>query len=772
MNLARLQRLVVEGDFSKDTLKYLIECKSECEWLDYKEELHLEDDYQLCNFTKDVLGMKNVGGGYLVIGVVDKTWEPKGILGQLPYDSKKLRDKVRKASSVDLDIDIAHHKLPIGNSQRLFGLIHIRSSRKQNKLRSPTVVGRDYCVAEKYGLKSGDIYAREGDSTKRVVSTESLYLLLENLASQADQSALVQDENPSPFAVNMGLYRLLDRGYEQFIGRKQLRHDLFEAVTKDPRIWIINVHGPGGVGKSSLVNWAVYKFYEEERYESIIHLSAKDTQLTEKGIQAIPRSLHSLENLLDHILATFEESTSIKLEEKRRIVLDYLNSWSVLLVLDNMETVSDGRILRFVQELPYGTKAKVLLTSRHKTGGWELPVSVEELNEEEVVEFIEVKSREENIDFPLDAGVCQRVREVSGGLPLAIQWIIGQYKIERKIDSVLDAVINVDSPILEFSFGNIWRLLSDDAQKVLAILSIFDTPPTIQQIAIATEYSSEKITGALNELEKVTLVRRVTQQSDGNIVFSALPITLSFASNHLAQMGGFELASRRRIEKFNAQLELQETELNEFQGIIEQYGLTSDSAKRAAILCKRATYEAASGNVVNASSFYKQARDLAPLNAYVHVMSAQFELNNNNIGEALKHAEEAIKRCDKKTGSLANVVLARIHERQNNWNGALNALKKSLDYEPDNNLNRHQYGVLLSKRGRTEEAVREFTKIIDLEKNRNPVRKTLLMSLKTRIINLKRIKRVQEAEADLAFAKKILEENPHLQDEAWHFHQL
>jgi hypothetical protein len=49
-------------------------------------------------------------------------------------------------------------------------------------------------------------------------------------------------------------------------------------MRKDPRIWIINVHGPGGVGKSALVNWATYEFYGARQFEGIIHLTAKDSR--------------------------------------------------------------------------------------------------------------------------------------------------------------------------------------------------------------------------------------------------------------------------------------------------------------------------------------------------------------------------------------------------------------------------------------------------------------------------------------------------------------
>lgn len=140
-----------------------------------------------------------------------------------------------------------------------------------------------------------------------------------------------------------------------------------------------------------------------------------------------------------------------------------------------------------MQQLPTDTKAKVLLTSRLKTGGWELPVPVMELNRDEVAEFVSIKSVEMSVDFPLDGQTVEKTWKASGGLPLALQWMIGYYKLVRDIDRVTAAVINKDSPVLEFSFRNIWNVLSADAKAVLGILTIFDNPPTAQDIGIATE---------------------------------------------------------------------------------------------------------------------------------------------------------------------------------------------------------------------------------------------------------------------------------------------
>ncbi|MBI2616151.1 MAG: putative DNA binding domain-containing protein [Gemmatimonadetes bacterium] len=133
MNLAFLERMASEGDLSKDAFRYLLQCRGESEWLDYKQELNLELDTELCDFARDILALKNVGGGYIVVGVKDKTWEQVGLPGPCPYDSKLLRDKVMRATGVQLAGDVVCHSVEYDGEQRTFALVHVRSSKKRNR---------------------------------------------------------------------------------------------------------------------------------------------------------------------------------------------------------------------------------------------------------------------------------------------------------------------------------------------------------------------------------------------------------------------------------------------------------------------------------------------------------------------------------------------------------------------------------------------------------------------------------------------------------------
>src|SRR6185436_19576917 len=294
------------------------------------------------------------------------------------------------------------------------------------------------------------------------------------------------------------------------------------------------------------------------------------------------------------------------------------------------------------------------------------------------------------------------------------------------------------------------------------VLTIFDNPPTIQDLQIATEWTAEDIERRLNDLVDVTLVTRTLQSSDGRVVFVTLPITLSFARHQLRGMGDLEVKSRQRLQRFKAQMTLQKAEATRFAGMFEQYGLDTPNQKKAGILCRRGESEIFTGRVESAESFFRQARELAPQSAYVLALSASFELARGSIGLAMHYAEEACDRATSKTGAIAYSIKARVLDAQHDKAGRVSALKRAVEFSPKDSVLLHQYGVALSRAGETSQAIDVFSGIIVSERQRVPPRDTLLMAYSTRIINLRRINRNEEAEEDVREAKRILASHPAL----------
>src|SRR4051812_22622340 len=111
MNLSRLRRMINDGDMSKSALHYLLQCGSECEYLDFKEQVHLDNEHNQVSLSKDIVGMRNIGGGYIVVGVQDKTWKARGLASMLQIETKLLRDMVQKCFGVQVDVDIVQHQI-------------------------------------------------------------------------------------------------------------------------------------------------------------------------------------------------------------------------------------------------------------------------------------------------------------------------------------------------------------------------------------------------------------------------------------------------------------------------------------------------------------------------------------------------------------------------------------------------------------------------------------------------------------------------------------
>lgn len=754
MNLSRLRKMVREGDISSQSLRYLLDCHGECEHLDYKEELHYSSDHGKADIAKDIVAMRNTGGGYIIIGVKDKTWEPVGLTKNLNLDTKLLRDLVRGVTGLEIDCDVVSHRVFVNDQYRIFSAILVRSTAKLHKLRTPSVCKNNFAHRESWGVRQGDIYFRKIDQTVRLSSQEELDILVGELIDQQDLDTLANElAEPSPFWVENGFYRLLPREYEIFVGRKLLRDEAISAIEKDPRIWIVNLFGPGGVGKSALANWLAYHYYENGRFDAILQLSAKDSKLEAKGISVLRPTLYSLENLVDRVLQlfTFDNFLNDDIERKKELAIELLANYNTLLILDNLETIKDGRIMDFVRSMPFGSKVKVLLTSRQRTAGWELAIPVNELNEEEVREFTEIKASEMSIALPSDVSELSKdILAASGGLPLAIQWVLGQYAATNDWNRVFSKVRDQSSPLLEFSFRNSWNILPDDARIALAVLSVFEEPPTMHLWATALEWAAEAVERAVQKLIEMTFVSRIVDKKTGYEIFRALPITLDFARNELRKMGTLEVTARSRYQRHIQEMELVAAETERFGTLFERFDVERDTEKRAIILASKAEAQVASLNHEEAERLYQMALDLDPRSTYVLMNYGLFKRSIRQIGEAIQYLEQATQRVTSKTGFIIYYNLSQTYDEMRDRPRVESCLRKALQYNPDHTVARHQLGVVISRLGRYSEAIAVFDEIIQFELARKQgPSETLLYSYKTKVINLRKAGRNEEAKKEL-----------------------
>jgi tetratricopeptide (TPR) repeat protein len=749
MNITKIRRMAIQSDLSVEGLRYLLNCKCECEHLDYKLKIDFTNDHNSIGIAKDIIGIQNIGGGYLIIGVEDKSWKPIGLPQKTGMDSKLLRDLVRKYTGLDIETDFIEHTISIENKNRLFIMICVRTTAKLNKLKNPSVCKISYLENEKWGIRKGDIYVREGDQTVRLDDFTKLQEKLDDLQDkyqEADQFEATRI--PSPFEVETGLYRLLPKEYESFVGREKLLEKIKSAIEKDPRIWIINLYGPGGVGKSALATRVAYEYFVSGEFEAILQLSGKDRELSAGfGIRPLRPSLISIEDFIDRVLHLFsyQECCNQELSKKKEMVNELLCGFKTLIILDNMETVSDGRIMEFVREFPPQTKAKVLLTSRQRNSEWEMPIQVPELSIEEIKEFIKLRSKELNIDFPIgDDSILTKIGEISGGLPLAIQWILGDYCRSGDLESILKRVLTNQSPLLEFSFRNSWKSLDIDSQQALAVLPIFNEAPTLQEWRTVLNWTVDKIDRAKSKLIESTFVTERTDQKTGNKVYIALPITLSFANIELGNLGEIGIEARSRYEIYSQRISLTQEQEYQSEDLFKRFEANNDNQKKAIIFSRMAEGQLSSLGYQEAEEYFKQAIDIDPFSIYALVSYGNFKANLFEYQAAIELINRGLSKVTKKTAFFVYYNLADVYGRMREWNLKIKYLKEALKHEKNTSpylytMAQHSLGVALGKMNNHTEAILNFDAIINRElgKQYGPGR-SLVVAARTKKISLER----------------------------------
>jgi hypothetical protein len=157
--------------------------------------------------------------------------------------------------------------------------------------------------------------------------------------------------------------------YTRFVGRQKELDWLRQHLLPSDRTWQIVLTGIGGVGKSTLALAIAHEYREhykdlqpEERFEAIIWVSAKEEVLTLTGREKLALSgltFHTLEDIYITIAQTLERediTRALLLEEQDRLVQKALSAQRTLLIVDNLENVSDERVKAFLYHLPLPTK--------------------------------------------------------------------------------------------------------------------------------------------------------------------------------------------------------------------------------------------------------------------------------------------------------------------------------------------------------------------------------------------------------------------------------
>ena len=347
--------------------------------------------------------------------------------------------------------------------------------------------------------------------------------------------------------------------YDEFIGRSRDITELRRIVT-DTRFPVVGVTGIGGVGKTGLVRRVIDDIWlnPSSPFEYMIWVSAKEQQLTLTGVQNIVPSLRDYEDLLDECLRLFgfSDGEIDEPEMKSSVVRELLESASTLLIVDNLDTVTDQRVLRFILDPPAGTK--ILTTSRRGIGELERRYPLGPMSATESRQLARSLARLQGSDSIARTSdeILDKLLAPAEGLPLGIKWVIGQLALGKDLERVLLETKRGDADFLSFAFGNVFELLSEHAKKLICSLALMRDPPSAAIWSFVADVSADDFDSAVQELTLASLVQRTFHEDeDGGLEsrYIALQAANSFANEALTRRPSFRAEASARLRAHSRQ---------------------------------------------------------------------------------------------------------------------------------------------------------------------------------------------------------------------------
>ncbi|MEW5957955.1 MAG: tetratricopeptide repeat protein [Chloroflexota bacterium] len=311
-----------------------------------------------------------------------------------------------------------------------------------------------------------------------------------------------------------------------FVGREAEMGELIEQI--EGRWPLICVEGIGGIGKTSLSIEAAHRMMERQYFDGAVWMSAKDWKLT----------LNDLLNTIARVLE-YEKLAQLPAEEKRSMVRKLLRTGRYLILVDNFETIEDGRILDFVTDIPEPSKA--LITSRQIKIPSAWLIHLKGLPRAEAMTLIRTEAERLDLDPIVQAPdeVLARLYEGTGGVPLAIKWSLGQIRQKgQTLERVLSNLYQARGDVFESIFSRSFDMLTINARQVLRSLLVFSAPASQEAIAAVSGIKEFELDEALGQLVEMLLVNMTGILTDAH--YDIHPLTRAYARKELLEKDGLE----------------------------------------------------------------------------------------------------------------------------------------------------------------------------------------------------------------------------------------
>lgn len=418
-----------------------------------------------------------------------------------------------------------------------------------------------------------------------------------------------------------------------FLGRKTQRGDVAKALLGP---WpVVSILGDGGMGKTSLALQVAYDLIDREDvpFDAIVWTTAKNATLTTAEIVRV-------EGAIQDSLGLFAGAASElagKSVDRDPIteVLEYLETFRILLILDNLETVLDENVSDFLRKLPFGSK--VLITSRIGVGT-ENPIKLQPLSVAESSHLMRTLAKVRGVAAlaKLPGAETDRLVEQMNCHPGQIKWFVAGVQAGVAPDSL----IHNNELLLDYCMENVFDYLNADARAVLRSMQVIPGSHTLAELAYLSDFEAPRLQSAILELTRTNFLAQVA----GAGSLSGYALT-DFAKRYLQKRHAVDPSERavvqsRHNDLYKAGSDLRDAHTHDPYAS-DTIEIRSSGDFYAARRLRSALEASVKGDHDRAIELCREAADLAPGYHEPHrVLGHVFEMSSN-FSEAYECYERA-----------------------------------------------------------------------------------------------------------------------------------
>ncbi|MHB8627900.1 MAG: NB-ARC domain-containing protein [Aggregatilineales bacterium] len=324
--------------------------------------------------------------------------------------------------------------------------------------------------------------------------------------------------------------------------------ELAQLLNAPNGVQILSIEGLGGIGKTALARRVADQVTGHAEIARVIWISARQERFNTGSGAHLEHDDHAARSRADVISALvnklgYEHLDRLSTEEKVERLILVMAGLRALIIIDNLETLDDSRLL--VPDLVrMQGQARFLLTSRDSLSGFDAIHcrSVPQLPFAESAHLLNSELGRLGDKRRLSEAEAHQIYATVGGVPLALKLIAAQLADFLDVSDVLSDIRRAqpnDAPELmfEFIYRRTWRLLGRSARRLL--LAIYDAVApegadldwiigiTAQDGLVRTDFKA-----ALSELRRYSLIETIPAHVPR---YALHRLTITFLQTNVAQ---------------------------------------------------------------------------------------------------------------------------------------------------------------------------------------------------------------------------------------------